>query len=72
MNRAEHLQWCKERAIKFCDDGNISEAILSFVSDMGKHEKTADHPALTMMFGMQMVGTLSTPEEVKHHIEGFA
>lgn len=37
MERAEHLQWCKDRAFEILDQGGTStEAFASFSSDMNK------------------------------------
>ena len=71
MNRAEHLQWCKDRAYKYLDEGDYLNGCASFQSDMTKHDETMKHPALGMMFQMQMGGMLSTIPEVRKFIEGF-
>lgn len=41
MTRAEHLDWCKRRAIELLDRGLAAEALASFQSDVLKHEDTA-------------------------------
>ena len=43
--RDEHLTWCKQRALEY---ESPADAWGSFVSDMGKHEGTRQHPALTL------------------------
>lgn len=40
MNRTEHLQWCKDRALQYLNNGQIAEGMASFTSDMSKHEGT--------------------------------
>ena len=36
MNRAEHLQWCKDRANAFVDAGLLQDAYTSMASDLQK------------------------------------
>jgi hypothetical protein len=63
MNREEHLEWCKERALKYCEDGKPIMAWISFRSDMSKHEETRDHIALTI--GDKLCGFfLQSPETI--------
>ena len=70
--RTEHLQWCKDRAIEILDNGgSAGDAYASFMSDMGKNEKTASHPALEMGFMMLFAGHYQTAEEMKKFINGF-
>lgn len=70
MTRAEHLQWCKNRALEILETGRTQEAIASMISDLRKYEETKDHAgillgAMTFMFGKYTDG------EVKYWIEGF-
>ena len=37
MNRTEHLQWSKDRAIEYVNTGDNPGAFASFQSDMSKH-----------------------------------
>jgi hypothetical protein len=71
MNRNEHLAWCKERALGYCDAGDVNQAWASFVSDMRKHEETANHDGL--MLGAQLLfgGFHDRPAEMRRFIEGF-
>lgn len=72
MTRAEHLQWCKDRALEYIDkDGDIQNAWASMVSDLGKHPETAGHVAITLGMMQLMGGMLSTAPEMRHFIEGF-
>lgn len=71
MTRAEHLQWCKDRALKYVELGQCQNALTSMMSDLDKHPETAS-PALNQLtVGLMMIGSLSTPEAVRKHIEGF-
>lgn len=71
MDRTEHLQWCKDRALEYVGTGDLKNAFASFVSDMGKHDETHGHAGLglgsTLMFG----GHLKTAEDMEHWINGF-
>ena len=42
MTRAEHLQWCKDRALVYVDQGNFSEALSSMISDLQKNHETCN------------------------------
>lgn len=44
MNRQNHLQWCKDRAIEYLDQDDLNNAATSMMSDMGKHPETANYP----------------------------
>jgi len=70
--RAEHLQWCKDRALEYCDKGDTQQAFNSMASDITKHPETAVH-ASTMMLGMQMLigGHLSSVRQMREFINGF-
>lgn len=72
MNREEHLQWCKDRALDILDEtGDVGQSYASFASDMNKHEETQNHSALELGVMMMFGGHLSTPEEMRKYIEGF-
>jgi hypothetical protein len=71
MTREEHLQWAKDRAIEYADAGDTHNAFASFMSDMQKHDGTADHSALTLMSQMYFGGMLKLPGQMKDFIEGF-
>lgn len=70
MTRAEHVKWCKARALEYLDQGDAQGAYGSMVSDMGKHEETAE-----LMAGMAPIGMMelmSGPDDLRRWIEGFA
>ena len=73
MDRAEHLQWCKDRALEYVRTGNNQEAFASFASDLGKHDETDDARQLCTHLGMPMLmmGHLNTPDQMTKFIEGF-
>lgn len=71
MNRNEHLQWCKDRAMEYVDKGEVADGIASFMSDMTKHPETDDHSALELMTMMLFGGHLETAQEASKFIQGF-
>lgn len=70
VSRAEHLAWCKQRALQYVDAGNLQEAYTSFVSDLTKHEATKSHTAIMLGMMQMMGGHLSTPQLMREYIEG--
>lgn len=42
MDRAQHLAWAKARALEYVERGDLTNAIASLVSDLGKHEALRD------------------------------
>jgi hypothetical protein len=71
MNREEHLEWCKKRALEYNERGDTTNAFSSFLSDMGKHEETATHMALELGMSLLLAGHLSTQQQMNDWIEGF-
>ncbi len=71
MDRTEHLQWCKDRALEYITMGDTSQAFASFCSDMSKHRETANHSALKLGFSLMFGGYLNTVTEMKKWIIGF-
>jgi hypothetical protein len=69
--RAEHLAWCKARALRYVDAGDTAGAITSIGSDLRKHPDTFDHPAMTWGVQLTLVGHLDTPAQVRQWIEGM-
>lgn len=71
MDRKEHLDWCKERALAYVDAGDIENALTSMMSDLGKNEETKDHSAIELGMMLLLGGELSTVNEMRKFIEGF-
>lgn len=71
MTRAEHLQWCKDRALEYINNGDITNAYASICSDLTKHEETANHAGITLGMGLMITGKLDNVEEMRKFIEGF-
>jgi len=75
VERAEHLEWVKERALRELDfsEGNqgINNAFASVTSDMGKHEETINHAGVNLGMMMLVSGQLDTKDKMRKFIEGF-
>jgi hypothetical protein len=69
--RAEHLAWCKQRALEYVDAGDLQGAFASMASDMNKHPETARSDVHVLGMGLLMGGHLSTPGDMRRWIEGF-
>lgn len=71
MTRAEHLEWCKSRALEYVDAGELTDALTSMLSDLTKHPDTEASAAPTlMMLGMMHVQQGDT-EAMRRFIKGF-
>ena len=71
ITRAEHLAWCKQRALEYVEAGNLADAYTSMASDLGKHLETENHPAIGLGVGLLFAGDLDTAEKMRKFIEGF-
>lgn len=54
IDRAEHLAWCKQRALEYLSAGDIKNAITSMLSDLDKHPETRCNNFLAL-FGMRII-----------------
>lgn len=70
-SRDEHLKWCKERALQYCDMGDVGQAYTSMASDLGKHPETQGHSAIELGMMLMMGGHLSTSHQMREFINGF-
>lgn len=71
MNRVEHLQWAKDRALELVETGNINEAFTSMMSDLKKHEELQDHSAIELGMMLLISGNLNDPRQMTDFIKGF-
>ncbi len=69
--RIDHLNWCKERANEYVENGDMLGAFTSFQSDMSKHPETANHLALEMGIMLLLSGDLSNQSKMENWIDGF-
>lgn len=70
MDRQEHLDWCKERALEYVERGELADAVASMMSDLGKHPETECNNPTLAAFGMMAV-MQKDPEGVRRFITGF-
>ncbi len=72
-SRAEHLEWCRERALAELDVGprGVVTAIASIQSDLRKHPDTRDHGAILLAAMMQVAGQLENSRQVREFLEGI-
>jgi hypothetical protein len=71
ISRAEHLAWCKKRALEYVDVGDVNQAFASMGSDLRKHDETRNHAGIELGMMLLMSGRLSSPAEMRTFIEGF-
>ncbi len=71
VSRADHLAWCKLRAMEYVDNGDNQQAFASMGSDLGKHPETAGHAGIELGMMQLMGGQLETPDAMRSFIEGF-
>jgi hypothetical protein len=69
--RAEHLEWCKQRAREYCDRGDAQNALTSMFSDLDKHPETAGHKGTEIGLMLMLTGGLREPSEARRFIDGF-
>lgn len=71
MTRAEHLAWCKQRALAYCDSGDLPQAYTSLASDLGKHPETMGHSGIMIGAMLLFSGELMSDYAMRRFIEGF-
>jgi hypothetical protein len=71
MNRADHLAWCKARAIELLDAGDPLQAVSSMLSDLRKHDGTSENPGIPLGARLLFSGKLESTDAVRRWIEGF-
>ena len=70
ISRSEYLQWCKDRANEYINNGDLTQAFASFQSDMRKHIETMYHISLELGIMLLASGNLSTQNQMKEWIDG--
>ena len=71
QTRAEHLQFCKDRALAYLKSGDVNNALTSMFSDLEKHPETKGHAGIAIGVGLMVIGALSSEHDAKRFIEGF-
>lgn len=69
--RAEHLEWCKQRAREYCGRNDAQNAIASMMSDLQKHPETEKHAGIMLGVALMMGGMLQSTTQAREFIEGF-
>jgi hypothetical protein len=71
--RAEHLEWCKQRAREYLDRGDLANAVASMGSDMDKHPETrmAGEKMGTLIYVALIRITEGDVQGVRDWVEGF-
>jgi hypothetical protein len=70
VTRAEHLAWCKARALQYVDAGDMGGAFASLTADLRLHPETADHAATELGAMLLFAGHLNTPHAMREWING--
>ncbi len=68
MNRTEHLEWAKKRALEYLP-GDPVNAMTSMMSDLGKHPDLVNHAG--KLIAPMFYGAQDDPDEVRRWICGF-
>jgi hypothetical protein len=72
ITRAEHLQWCKDRAMEYVNAGDYTNAITSMLSDLTKHPETEKSgTGICAQIGMMELMRGATKESATRYIQGF-
>jgi hypothetical protein len=71
MDRAEHLAWCKQRALEYVDAGDIPNAVASMCSDLSKHPETRHHGGIKLGIMLLASGNMADRRDCRRWIEGF-
>lgn len=70
MTRAEHIAWCKQRAIDEMEySHDPKQGVISMMSDIGKHPET-NSEVLRSLCMMTLLGPCSAAS-VRKFIDGF-
>jgi hypothetical protein len=71
LTRAEHLQWCKDRALEYVELGDLETAILSMQSDIKKHPETTLEQSIEVALLQILFSQPRTAANVRHWIQSF-
>lgn len=69
-SKADHLTWCKGRALAYLYDGDLPNAVSSMISDLRKHPETEEMAGVFTISGLVACGSGNT-NGVRRWIEGF-
>lgn len=69
-DRAEHLAWCKKRALEYLDHGDVKGALTSMNSDLSKHEDLKQSALALAPLGLS-IAMNNDVAAARAFIEGF-
>jgi hypothetical protein len=71
--RAQHLEFCKQRALEYVERGELLNAVTSMMSDLKKHPDTEDTGTALSMLGLMAAqqAQAGDREAVVRYIKGF-
>jgi hypothetical protein len=69
--RADHIQWCKDRALEYVEFGDLDKAIASMQSDLKKHPETRLPMTIERATDIQILFRVHTKQHVIDWINGF-
>ena len=70
MTREEHLNWCKRRAMEYVETNDLSQAVTSMLSDLGKHPDTKKSLDWASPLGVGIL-LMKNKQRVVEFIQGF-
>lgn len=68
--REEHLELCKENAIEYLRSNDVTNAVISMLSDLSKHPETSKFSKVLEKLGMMYI-VQQDLKGAKRWIEGF-
>jgi hypothetical protein len=71
MSRAEHLAWCKQRALEYVDAGNLDGARQSMLIDLQKWEEPLYPGDMLAVLLMDAALFCKTSDQMRYWINGF-
>lgn len=71
MTEKEHLEWAKKRALDLLSEGDVQQAFMSMMSDLGKHDATRGNPMIKLGIQLLEIGHLDSMIQMRKFIEGF-
>ena len=71
MNRQEHLEWCKKRALEYVEVNDLSQAFASMASDLKKHPETEKHSAINLGMMMKLAKLVIVKAKTKKECENY-
>ena len=73
MTREEHLQWCKDLAMEYVNQGDLLNGVTSMMSDLDKHPETSATKGPLAMLGLLAMQQAQSGDRagVVRYIQGF-